>query len=169
MRGLLIRSSAFHARFAGERLVQRRSSRLKSQHVPAGVAAVPSAGSPRRGDERSVVHIQSNAVIQFTFQTAKSCRQPIQPHHPYYLARPRVGPSSLCLPSKYEGDGAPRGATIVLDVPAFPLGNTGRRPARHPFHPGLFRRLPCCAGPRFSLTVSLALPGFPRLATVSGA
>ena len=35
-------------------------------------------------------------------------------------------------PLKDEGDGAPRGATIVLDVPAFPLGNTGRRSARHP-------------------------------------
>ena len=35
-------------------------------------------------------------------------------------------------PLKNEGDGAPRGATIVLDVPAFPLGNTGRRSARHP-------------------------------------
>ena len=35
-------------------------------------------------------------------------------------------------PLKDEGDGAPRGATIVLCVPAFPLGNTGRRSARHP-------------------------------------
>ena len=44
-------------------------------------------------------------------------------------------------PLKDEGDGAPRGATIVLCVPAFPLGNTGRRSARHPTSlrsPGLF-------------------------------
>ena len=56
-------------------------------------------------------------------------------HHPYYLARPRVGPSSRSLsspPRQSEGDGAPRGATIVLDVPAFPRGNTGRHSARHP-------------------------------------
>jgi hypothetical protein len=33
-------------------------------------------------------------------------KQPIQKsmrHHPYCLARPRVGPSSLCLPSKMRG------------------------------------------------------------------
>ena len=57
-------------------------------------------------------------------------------------------------PLKDEGDGAPRGATIVLDVPAFPLGNTGRRSARHPdklAQSGLIcRRLPYGAGPRFS-------------------
>ena len=57
-------------------------------------------------------------------------------------------------PLKDEGDGAPRGATIVLDVPAFPLGNTGRRSARHPdrlAHVRVYlRRLPSCAGPRFS-------------------
>src|SRR6476646_2200280 len=57
-------------------------------------------------------------------------------------------------PLKDEGDGAPRGATIVVDVPAFPLGNTGRRSARHPdklAHVRVYlRRFPCCAGPRFS-------------------
>jgi hypothetical protein len=44
-------------------------------------------------------------------------------------------------PLKEEGDGAPGGATIVLCMPASPLGNTGRLPARHPDSlrsPGLF-------------------------------
>src|SRR6476646_5589028 len=39
-------------------------------------------------------------------------------------------------------------------MPAFPLGNTGRRSARHPdrlAHVRIYlRRLPSCAGPRFS-------------------
>ena len=57
-------------------------------------------------------------------------------------------------PLKDEGDGAPRGATIVFCMPAFPLGNAGRRSARHPdrlAHVRIYlRRLPSCAGPRFS-------------------
>ena len=39
------------------------------------------------------------------FQSA-NFKQPIKPpmrHHPYCLARPRVGPSSHCLPSKMRG------------------------------------------------------------------
>ena len=94
----------------------------------------------------------------FNCQTAARAGMPARVknmrHHPYCLARPRVGPSSRCLPSNDEGDGAPRGATIVFCMPAFPLGNAGRRSARHPdrlAHVRIYlRRLPSCAGPRFS-------------------
>ena len=94
----------------------------------------------------------------FNCQTAARAGMPARVksmrHHPYCLARPRVGPSSRCLPSNDEGDGAPRGATIVFCMPAFPLGNAGRRSARHPdrlAHVRIYlRRLSSCAGPRFS-------------------
>ena len=51
-------------------------------------------------------------VHKFTFQTAKQ-------HRPYYLSRPRVGPSSFSSfsPRQSEGDGAPSGATIVIVCP----------------------------------------------------
>ena len=40
-------------------------------------------------------------------------------HRPYYLSRPRVGPSSFSSfsPRQSEGDGAPSGATIVFVCP----------------------------------------------------
>ena len=43
-------------------------------------------------------------ITGFTFQTAnQTANQTPMRHHPYCLARPRVGPSSLCLPSKKRG------------------------------------------------------------------
>ena len=96
------------------------------------------------GPPKSLIHI-SNSQAQTPMR-----------HHPYCLARPRVGPyplTSSLPPRKCEGDGAPGGATILLCVPAFPLGNTGRLPARH--HgvfltvPGrAFRGRPQCDGLR---------------------
>ena len=50
-------------------------------------------------------------------------------HHPYFLSRPRVGPSSR-TPLKIEGDGAPSGATIVLSC-RVPSRERGRLSARH--------------------------------------
>ena len=93
----------------------------------------------------------------FNCQTAARAGMPARVkdmrHHPYCLARPRVGPSSRCLPSKMRGM-ARQGAQPLFCVPAFPLGNTGRRSARHPdklAHVRIYlRRLPSCAGPRFS-------------------
>ena len=51
------------------------------------------------------VHVRSR-MSQFNFQTANFNSQVFQTamrHHPYCLARPRVGPSSRCLPSKMRG------------------------------------------------------------------
>ena len=57
----------------------------------------------------------------FNCQTAARAGMPARVknmrHHPYCLARHRVGPSSRCLPSNDEGDGAPRGAAIVIVCP----------------------------------------------------
>ena len=104
--------------------------------VPA-FAGTGSGGHPAldprvRGDERRLSQ-------RFTCQTAKSCSQVLQPSLQYKQASSPVlfgeapgRPVFPLSPLKDEGDGAPRGATIVLDVPAFPLGNTGRRSARHP-------------------------------------
>ena len=104
--------------------------------VPA-FAGTGSGGHPAldprvRGDERRLSQ-------RFTCQTAKSCSQVLQPSLQYKQASSPVlfgeapgRPVFPLSPLKDEGDGAPRGATIVLCVPAFPLGNTGRRSARHP-------------------------------------
>jgi hypothetical protein len=62
----------------------------------------------------------------FNCQTALANAPP-----PCFFAAPGT-PSSSSSSLKDEGDGAPRGATIVLCMPASPLGNTGRLPARHP-------------------------------------
>ena len=77
-------------------------------------------------------------------------------HHPYCLSRPRVGPSSFSsfVPSPKRGGWRAKGRNHCFCMPAFPLGNTGRRSARHPdrlAHVRIYlRRLPSCAGPRFS-------------------
>ena len=68
----------------------------------------------------------------FTFQTANQTANQHPASSPVFFGEAPGRPVFPCLPSKNEGDGAPRGATIFLDVPAFPLGNTGRRSARHP-------------------------------------
>jgi hypothetical protein len=68
------------------------------------------------------------AAIYFSNSQA----QTIVRHHPYCLARAPGRPVFPLSPLKDEGDGAPGGATIVRCMPASPLGNTGRLPARHP-------------------------------------
>ena len=75
-------------------------------------------------------------VHKFTFQTAKQ-------HRPYYLSRPRVGPSSFSSfsPRQSEGDGAPSGATIVIVCPrplARPRGAARRATQTSLRSPGLF-------------------------------
>jgi hypothetical protein len=109
-----------------------RRSASRSSPRRRGPSSCEKVLDPRlRGDERNVVHIPNESLIQLSnsqvFQTNMR-------HHPYCLARPRVGPSpftSSLPPHKCEGDGAPSDATIVLSVPVFPLENTGRLSARH--------------------------------------
>ena len=120
---------------------------------------MPVCNHVRRGCPGQPSHVFQTAHV--SFQTAMSFKQPcLSNSHassPVLFGkapgRP-VFPFSLFSPRQSEGDGAPRGATIVLCVPAFPLGNTGRRSARHPdklAHVRVYlRRFPCCAGPRFS-------------------
>jgi len=81
----------------------------------------------------------------FNCQTAARAGMPARVknmrHHPYCLARPRVGPSSRCLPSNDEGDGAPRGATIVIVCPqslSEPRGAARRATRTSLRSPGLF-------------------------------
>jgi hypothetical protein len=80
---------------------------------------------------KSLIHISNSQ-----FQTAKSFKQPSlsnkRASSPVFFGEAPGRPVFPSSPLKEEGDGAPRGATIVLCVPAFPLGNTGRRSARHP-------------------------------------
>ena len=110
-------------------------------------------------------------VHKFTFQTAKH-------HRPYYLSRPRVGPSSFSsfVPSPKRGGWRAKWRNHCYCVPAAPRETAGRRSARHPdklAQSGLIcGRLPYGAGPRFSwppqtwaASVSQAPGGQPVLAT----
>ena len=78
-----------------------------------------------RGDERNVVHIpkrMSDSIFKQpisnsqVFQTAKVFQTNMR-HHPYCLARPRVGPSSHCLPSKMRGMARQGAQPLLLMCP----------------------------------------------------
>ena len=144
-----------------------KGRRASHAYVPAMTGEGRTALTAFNQTRAFPIYLSNSQFPTANFQTAMSFKQPClsnshvfqtaMHHHPYCLARPRVGPSSRSPsspPRQSEGDGAPRGATIVLCVPAFPLGNTGRRSARHPdklAHVRVYlRRFPCCAGPRFS-------------------
>src|SRR6476646_9788589 len=95
---------------------------------------IPAGARPREGgdgDERSLSQ-------RFTCQTAARAGLPAREKACVITRILCRGPGQACLPSRFltlgksRGDGAPSDATIVVDVPAFPLGNTGRRSARHP-------------------------------------
>ena len=83
---------------------------------------------------RVCVHVRSTASLHIQFQTAGPTAGSRNSHasSPVLFGEAPGRPVFPLSPLKDEGDGAPRGATIVLCVPAFPLGNTGRRSARHP-------------------------------------
>jgi hypothetical protein len=114
-----------------------------------------------RGDERRLSQ-------RFTFQTANSTSQKSFKHqvfkhqvfqthvrhHPYCLARPRVGPSSRCPPSKMRGM-ARQGAQPLFFVCPHSLseirGAAWRADQDTLARSGLIcGRLPSGAGPRFS-------------------
>ena len=75
-------------------------------------------------------------------------------HHPYCLARPRVGPSSLCLPLKDEGGWRARRrnhCSLCARIPSRKYGAPLGAPPRQACAVRAYlRRLPSCAGPRFS-------------------
>ena len=90
------------------------------------------------------------AAIYFSNSQA----QTIVRHHPYCLARPRVGPSSRCLPSKMRGM-ARQGAQPLFFVCPHSLSEirgAARRATRTSLRTSGFicGRLPYGAGPRFS-------------------
>ena len=90
---------------------------------------------------------QPSSNSQTANQTAKR-------HHPYCLARPRVGPSSRCLPSKMRGM-ARQGAQPLFFVCPHSLSEirgAARRATRTSLRTSGFicGRLPYGAGPRFS-------------------
>ena len=96
-----------------------------------------------RGDERNVVHIPKR-MSDLIFKQPISNSQVFQTamhHHPYYLARPRVGPSSHCLPSKMRGM-ARQGAQPLLFMCPHSLseirGATRRATRTSLRSPGLF-------------------------------
>jgi hypothetical protein len=111
------------------------------------------------------------------FQTA-NFKQPIKPpmrHHPYCLARPRVGPSSHCLPSKMRGM-ARQGAQPLFVVCPHSLSEirgAARRATQTSLRrPGLFaassflrRAALFVAAPTWAASVSQAPGGRPLLAT----
>ena len=91
----------------------------------------------------------------FNFQRAKR-------HHPYSLARPRVGPSPFLLfsPAQMRGGWRARWRDHCSFSARVPSRKHGAPPGAPPRQAcavwAHLRRLPCCAGPRFSLTVLLS-------------
>ena len=82
---------------------------------------------------KSLIHI-SNSQGQTANQTAMR-------HHPYCLARPRVGPSSRCLPSKMRGMARQGAQPLFLMCPhsLSEIRGAARRATRTSLRsPGLF-------------------------------
>ena len=72
-----------------------------------------------RGDERNVVHIpkrMSDSIFKQPISNSQVFQTNMR-HHPYCLARPRVGPSSHCLPSKMRGMARQGAQPLLLMCP----------------------------------------------------
>ena len=96
-----------------------------------------------RGDERNVVHIPKRMSDSIFKQPISNSQvfQTNKRHHPYCLARPRVGPSSHCLPSKMRGMARQGAQPLLLMCPhslAEIRGATRRATRTSLRSPGLF-------------------------------
>jgi len=108
-----------------------------------------------RGAERNVVHIRTQISDSHFKQPSLSNSQVFQTnmrHHPYCLARPRVGPSSRCLPSKMRGM-ARQGAQPLFFVCPHSLSEI--RGAAWRAHPDSLRRPGLFAASSFRRRVAL--------------
>ena len=122
-------------------LLQGRKN-VDARHI--GVQCTPSFRTAVAGHDAEGAMPAPVSLI-FTFQTAK-LKQPIsnsQASSPVLFGEAPGRPVFPLSPLKDEGDGALGGATIVLCVPAFPLGECGA-PLGAPS-----RRLSYGAGPPF--------------------
>ena len=130
--GMTMRGSAQFRGWPG--MTAERQYANATHHPASAIQHSLMAGHSRPKDGvLSHAYVPASQITDSHFkQPSSNSQSNSQASSPVLFGEAPGRPVFPLSPLKNEGDGAPRGATIVLDVPAFPLGNTGRRSARHP-------------------------------------